>query len=395
MKTQKICTKVLFALVINIAFSPAAYGMGQRAPSSGGGGGVSNPAPTPPVQREPAAVTDPLTPPGFDVFSEVAYPTGGAVDEIYKSYRELLPVRNAQVSYVTDQCDSNLEGKDSFADRIAYSVELKMQPSKAQLGYVSSYFGLNSNPEMYMPNSLISHPLCTHTSSTLSSTIGSKVPSASTITKINTFASKMNEYRRLALQGDRDAYRNAGRLWSKFMMCLSYTESLTSADSSKSQSVSEKYAPSGYRRPAGVKFYEDPYQDAASKLNIGLFQFTPNSGGNIQACIREWNKLYPSCGISQTASRSELIRALGSSLQTFNAFCATAKISGMFAVQVNTKTAASTHPYNRNSSGTLKAGEDRCVTPHFGAKSYNHFGPLQNSTSTNLESVLGCTLKGE
>ena len=365
------------------------------------------PAPTPlpsatpvptatPVPRDPAAVTDSITPANFDVFNEVAYPVAGVVDTTYQSYRELIPVRDAGASYKSDNCDVNLDGKDRFADRIAYAVELKMQPSKAQLGYVYSYFGLNKDVSTYMPNSFVSHPLCTVTASTLNTTLkGKNVPSASVINKINLFTNTMNGYRRDALAGNREGYVKASKLWSKFMMCLSYTESLTSADTSKSKSAASKYAPSDYRRPAGVEFYEDPAQDETSRLNIGLFQFTPNSTGNIQACIREWNVLYPRCAISQTAGQSELIRVLGSSLQTFNAFCGAAKVTGMFGVQVNTTSAANTHPANVNSNGKLKAPAERCVTPHMAGNSYNHFGPFQNTTGSNLAEVLNCTLAGE
>lgn len=404
MSTQYISTKVLL-LVTTTFLSSAVFAMGKQpvkdpapAPSPSPSPKPS-PAPTPlptPAPREPAAVTDPITPANFDVFGEVSYPVGQVVDTRFSSYRELLPVRNAQDSYRTDNCDVNLDSKDRFSDRVAYAVELKMQPSKAQVGYVYSYFGLNKDVNAYMSNSFISHPLCEVTSSSLNTTLkGKNVPSSTVIKKINQFSTAMNGYRREALAGNREGYVKASKLWSKFMMCLSYTESLTSADSSKSQSVSQKYAPSGYRKPAGVKFYEDPYQDEASKLNIGMFQFTPNSGGNIQACIREWNVLYPTCSISQTATKSELIRALGSSLQTFNAFCGAAKVTGMFGVQVNTTKSAHTHPANVKSNGALKAPAERCVSPHMSGNSYNHFGPFQNSTGKNLEEVMNCVLAGE
>ncbi|MGE5084941.1 MAG: hypothetical protein ACM3MG_01475, partial [Bacillota bacterium] len=277
------------------------------------------------------------------------------------------------------------------------AVELKMQPSKAGVGYVGSYYGVSSNEESYLPTSLISHPLCKVTTESLNATLGGKkVPSEAVIAKINTFANKINEYRRGALAGDRSSYVKASKLWSKFMMCLSYTESLSAADTASSERVAEKYAPTGYRRPAGVQFYEDPAQTEASRLNIGLFQFTPSSSGNIQACIREWNKLYPKNTINTKASQAEMIRVLGSSLQTFNAFCGVAKVTGMFAIQVNTSRAGNTHPSNVNANGTLKLPMDRCVSPHFATgKSYNHFGPFQNSTSNNLNNVLSCVLAGD
>jgi len=392
------------AFLATALFSSPVWAMAKKPISSGNDtpSKPTTPAPTPaptpnPPVREPAAISDSITPEGFDVFREVSYPTGEIVDKTYQNYRELLPVRNAQQSYRTDNCDTSLEGSDRFADRISYAVELKMQPSKAQLGYVASYFGLNKDVNTYLPNSLISHPLCNVTADTLNTTLNGKhVPSAATIKKANEFANKMNTYRREALAGNREGYVKASRLWSKFMMCLSYMESLTTADSAKAQKVAEKYAPSGYRRPAGVNFYEDPAQPPESRLNIGLFQFTPDAGGNIQACIREWNVLYPKCGISQNASQAEMIRVLGSSLQTFNAFCAAAKVTGMFSVQVNTTKAYNTHPYNVTSNGSLKAPAERCVSPHMAVgRSYNHFAPFQNGSGFTLDNVLSCTLTGE
>lgn len=392
------------AFFLLTAFSQTSLAMAKKPINTGGSGSDagSTPAPTPtpvkpPPPREPAAISDSITPEGFNVFSEVSYPVGGVVDTTYKNDRELLPVRDAQQSYRTDNCDIKLEKNDRFADRIAYSVELKMQPSRAQLGYVASYFGLNKDVNTYLPNSLISHPLCNVTSDTLNTTLGGKnIPSSATIKKANEFANKMNAYRREALAGDRQGYVKASRLWSKLMMCLSYMESLTTADSAKSQSVGQKYAPAGYRRPAGVNFYEDPHQPAESRLNIGLFQFTPDAGGNIQACIREWNILYPKCGISLNASQAEMIKILGSSLQTFNAFCAAAKVTGMFGVQVNAVKPNNTHPYNLKADGRLKAPAERCVSPHMSVgRSYNHFAPFQNGSGFTLDNILSCTLTGE
>ena len=137
------------------------------------------------------------------------------------------------------------------------------------------------------------------------------------------------------------------------MGCLSYTESLTTADSSRSYRVADKYAPSDYRKPEGVKFYEDPYQDEASKLNIGLFQFTPTWYGNVNPCIRNWNAWFPSCSVGAKPSKSSLIRKFGSSYQTFNAFCGVNKFVQTFAIQQNTTRTKSTHPDNY-SGGRLK-----------------------------------------
>jgi len=175
-------------------------------------------------------------------------------------------------------------------------------------------------------------------------------------------------------------------------MCLSYVESLTTADRPFSDRIAQAYAPSDYRRPAGVLFYEDPLQPEASALNLGLFQFSPDSGGNIYACIKQWNLIYPSCQVPSGGSTKEMLRLLGSSYQSFNAFCGTEKPSEMFSIQVNSSNSKRTHPANWRSDGSLKAPKDRCVSLYFAGAAYNHFGPFQNSTGNNLEELLTCTL---
>ncbi|MCE2997948.1 MAG: hypothetical protein LW863_20285, partial [Flammeovirgaceae bacterium] len=387
----------ILAIIFSISLtSELALALGRKIPGSPGN---PNPPPSsgppvvqPPVAKEPPAVLNPLTPADFNVFSEVAYPVGLAVDEVYKENKELIPQRDHSKAYRTDLCDINLENKNRFSDRIAYAVELKMQPSVAQLTYVASYFALPKNVKDYQMNSLISHPLCNVTAQTLNTTLdGHRVPSSAVIQKINRFTDQMNGYRRKILQGDRESYVQASQLWSKFFMCLSYMESLTTADTASSQRVAEKYAPAGYRRPAGVSFYEDPNQPKVSQLGIGLFQFGPNSDGDTQSCIREWNLLYPKCTISTTANASDMIRTVGSSLQTFNAFCAAAKVTGMFSVQLNTIAKFNTHPYNTLASGKLKPSSERCVSPHMNVnRSYNHFAPLQNGSGFTLGRVLSC-----
>ncbi|UYL09148.1 hypothetical protein B9G69_000980 [Bdellovibrio sp. SKB1291214] len=397
--TKQNTTKILLAALVTLTLSNTAFAMAKKPADSGDDDtSTSTPStPSTPTNPEPPATTGSIVPADFDVFTEVAGPVGKLVDSIYQTYRELIPERDQTLAYKTDNTDMNVDSRYRFADRIAYAIELKMNPSKAGLGYVGSSYGMSSSESSYLETSLISHPLCTVSSTSLSKTLSSgKVPSASTITKLNTFANKMNEYRRGALNGDRTSFVKATKLWTKLMMCMSYTESLTTADTSTSGKVATKYAPSGYRRPAGVLFYEDPYQDAASKLNIGLFQFTPTASGNVQACIREWNKIYPKNTISTSASQAEMIRVLGSAMQSFNAFCGAAKITGMFSVQVNTAKSSFTHPSNLQSNGSLKLPTDRCVSPHFAAgKSYNHFGPLQNSTGSNLNEVMSCALNGD
>lgn len=293
-----------------------------------------------------------------------------------------------------DHCFKEEDGHEYFADQIAYYAQEMISDVPAKVGFIGSSYGTSSDDNNYFPTSLIRHPLCLSTSSTLSATMN-KVPGQATIEKINRFATTVNSLRQEVLNGDQGAKKELLNTWTRMFSCLAYAESLSTADTSTSNNVASKVAPANYRKPAGVKFYEDPAQDAASRLNIGMFQFTPNSGGNIQPCIRAWNALHgnkASCQINQKASQSELIKVLGSSLQSFNAFCGIHKLVQTFAVQVNTSKASATHPSNMV-NGKLKPFEQRCVTPHFQAgRAYNHFGPFQNSTGSNLDKLFTCTL---
>lgn len=370
------------------------------------------PAPTPskpvtPAPQPPAPVTPPtamldrpisLTNPedeSFDLFSEVAHPAMDEVDDQYTSYRALNKDRAGTEEDALDRCDPVLAGRDNFGERLAYFIYQHAQPRRPHVDVIAQYYGISSKRANHAPVSLTSHPMCNVTKSSLTATLqkASRVPAQSVIDKMNTWIDRHNTLRAKSLAGDEMAQKDLLGLWGKFMGCLSYKESLTTADTSKSHSVSDKYAPSNYRKPAGVKFYEDPAQNEASRLNIGLFQFTPTASGNINACLRHWNELYPSCKVSTSSSRHDLIRNFGSSFQTMNAFCGVNKIIQSFAIQVNSSKSVSTHPSNKSGSG-FKAAANRCVSPFFySGYSYNHFGPLMNSTGENLNSVLTCALK--
>ncbi len=85
-----------------------------------------------------------------------------------------------------------------------------------------------------------------------------------------------------------------------------------------------------------------------------------------------------------------MIKILGSSQHSFNSFCGVHKVVETFAIQAYTKNSSSTHPTNVSGSG-LKSPANRCVTPYFYAGwAYNHFGPLQNSTGSNLNELHSC-----
>ncbi len=291
-----------------------------------------------------------------------------------------------------DKCFNDDEAHSYFSDQISYYASEMLNDVPAKVGFIGSSYGASSDDNNYFPTSLIRHPLCESTSKTLSSTM-KKVPNQNTIDKLNRFSGVINTLRMEVLNGDPSAKKELLGNWTKFFSCLAYSESLGSSDSSTSKNVATKNAPAGYRKPAGVEFYEDKAQPTVSRLNIGMFQFTPNSGGNIQPCIRAWNQMNTkksTCQINQKASPSELIKILGSSLQSFNAFCGVHKLIQTFAIQVNTTKISATHPANRV-NGKLKAHELRCVTPYFySGWAYNHFGPFQNSTGSNLNELFSC-----
>lgn len=359
------------------------------------------PTPTPPAEpTEPEPDPDPTpTPPrtggpsDFDIFNEVAFPVGDEVDQYYSNYQELLPNRTGESLHQVDSCEAELDGQNSFADRIAYYVHKHTEKTKPHLAQLAPYYDVPSSLSRHAEVSLTSHQLCPVSRSSLSSTIGSsRVPNSSVISLLNEFSQEHNNLRDRSSDGDTQAEVELNQLWTRFMSCLSYTESLTTADNSSSRSVASKYGPSNYRKPAGVKFYEDPYQDAASRLNIGLFQFTPNARGNVNACLRHWNEMNGSCQVSTGSSQSELIRVFGSGYQTFNAFCGVNKILQTFSIQVNTTSSRSTHPQNTN--GGRKPAAQRCVTPFFySGWAYNHFGPLMNSTGSNMEKLMRCVMR--
>lgn len=237
----------------------------------------------PTVTTTTSTTTTTTLPPsaGFDLFKEVAYNVGERVDKVYSSYRDLLVQRGSGSVHKTDSCDANLNNRSTFADRIAYYVNMNMTSRKAQISLIADLFGVTTDMNKLVATSLISNSMCEVTKDTLKQTIGeNRIPSASVIAQMNQFAKKYNTLRSQMNSGSsKTAALEMNQLWSRMNMCLSYVESLTTADTNSSDKVAQKYAPSDYRRPAGVLFYEDPLQNNASRLNLGLFQFTPDAGG--------------------------------------------------------------------------------------------------------------------
>jgi hypothetical protein len=351
------------------------------------------PEPEPPVQRpvDPPRVEPIPDPDRGEVpadFLEVANIVGAEVDAKFGNYRSLSSVRKDKLEHESDYCEEQLIDYNKFSQRISFFIEKQLVEAKTDLSYLAPYYSVPSNNDNFLETGLAQRPLCVSTRSSLAKTLkkSDRVPSSSVIKKLNSFERAVNDLRERMNDGDEEAKMLLTKKWTKFFSCLAYTESLSSADSSSSSRVARKYAPSGYSKPSGVKFYEDPYQDEASKLNIGMFQFTPNGRGNVNACIGSWNEYYPQCHISKGESRSSLIKVFGSSFQTMNAFCGVNKVVQTFSVQINSSKSYAYHPVN---SGRAKI--DRCVTPWiYSGYAYNHFGPLMNSTKSNLNKVISC-----
>lgn len=347
--------------------------------------------PKDPIVEEPE-VEDPgggvVVSDAFD-YLDISAIISASVDR-YNNNSQLAKTRSLINTDTVDKCnvEKNIKPNDQFGDQISFYTKMMMSNTPAMVGIIGSYYSASSNDGSYYPVSLVGHPLCTSTSSSLSKTLRN-VPSQSVIDKLNRFEKKVNGLRTKAIAGDVGSKKELLQAWTKLFSCLGYTESLASSDSSTSRAVASRNAPSGYKKPSGVEFYEDTQQPEVSRLNIGLYQFTPNSTGNIKPCLKAWNAVHskePSCKVSESGAKAEMIKIVGSSLQSFNAFCGVHKVIQTFSIQVNTTGTSATHPSN-----TGKKAEARCVTPNFYAgKAYNHFGPFQNSTGSNMNKLYSC-----
>jgi hypothetical protein len=350
------------------------------------------PAPAPNPNTPPDSPQNPPVnppPPALDLHSEIARPVAERVDQFYSRHRELLRGR-AIGNEREDSCIGEIAERDTYSFPIAFAVREALKKRKAEIDYVASSFRL---PASLKENSLLSNPFCAVTKESLKKTFGNrKIPSANTIKKAQDFTMKLNQLRAGALAGNLASQKDFQKIWTRTFMCLSYAESLTTADSAASERVADQY---DLKKYPGVKFYLDPSQgNPDSKFNLGLFQFSPVASGNVQACLRAWNKQFPSCSIDTKAKFSKMVSYLSSARQVFNAFCGVTKVRDMFSIQINTGKATSTHPENILSNGALKPAADRCVSPFFRSSySYNHFGPLQNSTGDNLEPLLTCIMQ--
>ncbi len=313
-----------------------------------------------------------------------------------------------------DRCLPELIEGDSFFDRIVYFVDRhtarKESDPKTLIAWgkdISRRYGIQDKKEEV---NLTSHKMCPADAKSLEMNLKGKYkikgsPFAKllpeTVTEVQKFVSDYNKTFEAAKNST--AAKAILRLkWSKIEACLIKKESLGDADGRTSKELGRYYNDAGiYKRPDGVNITA-PYKTVggsrvpAGKVTndtvIGLNQITPAGGDTniFSDCVPAWNKFFArkaSCQISDSVKNDTkaLFSLLGSSQQTFNAFCGVSKIQNLFHVQVNSKDVGRTDPSNvlednKIFADKLKAPKDRCVSLFFGPDAYNHFGPLQNQS---------------
>jgi hypothetical protein len=377
----------------------------------------------PPTKRQVAS-SDIATP-----AMEQGFAIGKIIDETWAAgkHQELQEVRTGQPGYV-DACVTDLKESNTFSERIGYFVHQRMTPR-----IVEHYVKTGNDPiDVYqlfdipktdtLATGLMSHVMCIDTEASFQAQLTHvpmkpvitdngtfqkdeagkyvMVPDAETLQLAQKFETLYNTYRTSAL-GTKDSTQLQG-LWVRLMDCLAYSESLDGPNSGRADLLAQKYRPIDEAgepspKPLGVEFYMDTTPDPkVRQLTIGLFQFTPGAVANQYPCATAWNEEYPSCKVDPSNSKTHTW-ALSSPYQTYNAFCGTDKIVESFFTQVNATTAKRTNLLNISADGTLKAPQDRCVTPFFKANlTFNHFGPLQNSFQnqqlSNLKKALTCAV---
>jgi hypothetical protein len=377
----------------------------------------------------PAPKLDPKLPP-IEISSELPGEAeiGLRIDQ-FKGGKQLMRPRKQDLTSV-DRCAVKGTGQSTFLDAISGAVKMSMAPRKIFSDPdIDSNYGLPGRSKS-IEVGLISHPLCMATEASIKHLLGSQNAVDPYIVKsMNIFVDAVNSARIEALGGNSKGMRKAELLYTNFMGCLAYAESLTEpGDSGEKKtefdSLYKKHIESDESlqaalgdipRPSGVIYSPDRVgtfyiqtvalratsaltSDAEEKLkqkypswlDIGLFQFKPDLKGNINPCIDQWNERNPSCKIERTML--SVTKALGSPGQTAGAYFGVQKIVEMYNSEVNTMNASGTDLANAE-DGTLKTPRDRCVSLIARAgknRVYSHFGVLADSVGVNLHGLLSC-----
>lgn len=336
------------------------------------------------------------------------------------------PKTDGHIGDRIDRCIPELMEKDRFADRILYFIDQHSQTSSDGKVVSNNHWSSGMKRRYKIQESpanvnLFSNRLCEASEQSLEHNLKGNTPYARllprTVESVKRFVREYN-----AVYDKAQTNAGAAKLLRLKMMkltsCLARKESLGDADAKVSRDLGEYYeANLGYRKPAGVNITHPTYESyerdedgrkrvkylprsaPANSLVVGLYQFTPAPGrkSNILSdCIPAWNEMFkkrPQCQLPKdfgesSGDKADLMKLLGSTQQTFNAFCGIHKVQGILYSQANTTDRNRTDLSNRKPSGELKAPEDRCVSLFFGSKSPNHFGPLQNQ-SRDCETIKG------
>lgn len=261
------------------------------------------------------------------------------VEDIRPGFDYLSVARQVDVYQSRNMGKASIEltkdrGGVTFAKVIADAVSDGLVLQEVPLGSLRSTFQVVGNLRVSL-----NEPLCEHTSE-LGVKLTREPISKSGLDLINSFSKEANKH---------EAY-------TRLMYCLAYSESLSTADGKSSVSMAKQ---TGAIKHDGVKHYFDARQlNPASQYNIGLYQFSPYSPGNIDSCRDAF-------GVS-TRDRKELTSILGDKHQVFNARCGVLKILTLFYV-------------SKNSANTNRQAGEKCVSLH-NRNAYNHFGPLQRES---------------
>lgn len=371
--------------------------------------------------------------------------------DTYWEQKDIPELRKWRVQRPIDKCLIPDHHVATFGRAIEKSVRISLDAKKMiNSDYVNGLYGIRSESEANAVG-FLSNPLCVQGKEELSHLLGKDfVPSDEGLEALQRFAIANNGDRDKALQGDDKALESFVDRWTTLMGCLSYAESLGGDESyfaksdkafaeamNKQPSVKPFFTNSagGLLRPPGVLFHNDrdggyfiemrkaiangtwersSVRNAIEKKYptwpvVGLFQFKPQRGGNIDHCIAEWNKEMQGkdgCYINRR-DNDEITKAFGSFGQSVNAYCGVQKILMAFNSQINTTRYQGTDLSNKV-NGKLKAPADRCMslmasrgTNHVSSSGkkyrvirvYSHFGPLRNSVKTNFDKVIKCAVK--
>lgn len=329
----------------------------------------------------------------------------------------------------------------SFEDAIRISIELNLAPQENMLpkDILTNYDvsvktdAINSTGVQWNENvGLFSHPMCEKTDQYfISRNENSKKDrikngEAKMQEFIKEYNKLYNAYKNAVNKGDSikslQLQKEMKIFYFNLLASMALHESLSDANNSQQEDLSKIFSQTygiknGYVRPSGVKFYYDKTQsEEVSRQNIGLYQFTPKRGGNVDACYHAWNnvmgKKSQACKIDLKLSNKESFEFISASDQMFNAFCGANKLLQSFGVQVNATNLKNpsasamqlTHSANKDKKG-LKETKDRCISPFvYSSNAYMHFGVLgfttysegkDNKPGSNTQSVLTTALDAQ